>query len=180
MRFPPRLHIRSTETNVWANGDHRTRVVETRARFLREDGPRRIYEETDNDGVSIVYYGDGIGNLEITDPQTKQLEALDPPQVLVPPSAIVGTRWATGHRLGARVSSTMRECEILPPERCAGSGVTAHCTSHLATGNVVEMRFHRCDGVGFSGEDDVVRGADGHEKMRTRVDDVEDVGEDAR
>src|ERR1700690_2937687 len=152
-RFPARPHTRESETTTWASGEHETRTVETRLRFLRKDGEREIYEQTSVYGTAIVFYGDGIGNLQLTDQATHELALLDPPQIIVPASPTIGARWSTGHRLGVRVASTSRECEILANDHC--QGITSHCTSHLTSGAIVDMHQYYCDGVGYSGEDDV-------------------------
>jgi hypothetical protein len=172
-RFPFAMHIRFTETILRPSSPPQRRTVEERAKWVRSEGARRMYEVVRDDGSKRVSFaGDGVGTIAAVDSTTGDLASYDPPQIVLPTSPAVGARWSSRHMLGTRVASTLRECELLAGERCA-QGLTSHCTSHLADGNVIEMRVHFCDGTGYVGENDVVRSSEGAVLLELGIDDVE-------
>ncbi len=106
--------------------------------------------------VTRAFYGpEGFGWVGTLD-EDGVLEPWEPKQLVLPAEPEVGDTWSATHEKGDIVS--VRSCEILASDLCEG-GLVSVCDSQRDDGRIV-LRDHFCPGVGWSGFEALVVGAD--------------------
>jgi hypothetical protein len=90
-------------------------------------------------------------------------DAWDPPEVVLPAGAAVGTTWKADHvRAGHTIT---RSCEVMASDKCSG-GLVSVCDGTSDTSGRTILREHFCPGVGWAGYEAMHISPDGEVERR--------------